>query len=96
MPRKTLRIAATFRSRAEIAAQIVPALYAHVQMLGFSSDIAYGMARAVDLCHLKIQADYFDQRPMNMGEFCRGGEGGPLTIPLHRGAKKYYLQKGYL
>ena len=93
--------------RGSVSPTWYPELDREIPTLGFSgwlffcnrdlpSDIAYGMAKAVYLSHLKIQAHCFDQRPMNMGGFCRGGEGGPLTIPLHRGAKKYYLQKGYL
>src|SRR5436189_52753 len=52
-----------------------------------TSEIAYNMAKAVDLCHLQIPADHFDKRPMTMLEFCRGGEAGQLNIPLHPGAK---------
>lgn len=60
------------------------------------AEIAYHMARAVDLCYKQIPVDHFDKRPMTMREFCRGGEAGQLNIPLHRGAKKYFRQKGYL
>jgi TRAP-type uncharacterized transport system substrate-binding protein len=58
--------------------------------------VAYQMARAVDLCYKQIPVDHFDQRPMTMREFCRGGEAGQLNIPLHPGAKKYFREKGYL
>ena len=60
------------------------------------NQIAYSTAKAIDLCHEEIPVDHLDRRPMTMEEFCRGGEGGPLTIPLHPGAKKYYKEKGYL
>ncbi len=60
------------------------------------SQLAYGMARSVDLCHKQIPVDHFDKRPMTMREFCRGGQAGQLNIPLHPGAKKYYREKGYL
>jgi len=60
------------------------------------SEIAYGMAKSVDLCHKRIPVDHFDKRPMTMREFCRGGEAGQLNIPLHSGAKKYFREKGYL
>jgi TRAP-type uncharacterized transport system substrate-binding protein len=63
---------------------------------GLPSEIAYGMAKAVDLCHRQIPVDHFDQRPMTMREFSRGGEAGQLNIPLHPGAKKYFREKGYL
>jgi TRAP-type uncharacterized transport system substrate-binding protein len=60
------------------------------------SQIAYDMAKSVDLCHKQIPVDHFDKRPMSMREFCRGGEAGQLNIPLHPGAKKYFREKGYL
>lgn len=61
-----------------------------------STALAYQMARAIDLCHERIPVDHFDCTTMTMEEFCRGGEGGAVTIPLHPGAKKYYREKGYL
>lgn len=60
------------------------------------ASIAYGMARAIDRCRDTIEADHLDGRAMTMADFCRGSDGGPLTIPLHPGAKKYYREKGYL
>jgi TRAP-type uncharacterized transport system substrate-binding protein len=60
------------------------------------SQIAYDMAKSVDLCHKQIPVDHFDKRPMTIREFCRGGEAGQLNIPLHPGAKKYFREKGYL
>ena len=60
------------------------------------SEIAYNMAKAVDLCHKQIPVDHFDKRPMTMEEFCGGGDAGQLNIPLHRGAKKYFRERGYL
>ena len=58
--------------------------------------IAYDMAKSVDLCHKQIPVDHFDKRPMTMREFCRGGEAGQLNIPLHPGAKKYFRERGFL
>ena len=60
------------------------------------ANIAYAMAKAVDLCHKQIPVDHFDKRPMTIREFCRGGEAGQLNIPLHPGAKKYFREKGYV
>jgi TRAP-type uncharacterized transport system substrate-binding protein len=31
-----------------------------------------------------------------MSSFCRSTEEGPLDIPLHPGAERYYREKGYL
>jgi TRAP-type uncharacterized transport system substrate-binding protein len=60
------------------------------------AEIAYDMAKAVDLCCTEIPVDHFDKRPMTMDEFCRGGEAGQLTIPLHPGAKRYFREQRYL
>jgi TRAP-type uncharacterized transport system substrate-binding protein len=60
------------------------------------AQIAYDMARAVDLCHREIPVDHFDKRPMDMHEFCSGGEAGQLNVPLHPGSKRYYRERGYL
>ena len=57
---------------------------------------AYQMAMAIDRCHERIAADHLNRKTMTIQEFCRGSEGGPLTIPLHPGANKYYREKGYL
>ena len=93
--------------RATLTRQHYPEMEQDIQTLDFSgwtffchadltSEIAYNMAKAVDLCHLQIPADHFDKRPMTMLEFCRGGEAGQLNIPLHPGAKKYFRERGYL
>ncbi|HWP57623.1 MAG TPA: TAXI family TRAP transporter solute-binding subunit [Candidatus Acidoferrales bacterium] len=58
--------------------------------------LAYQVAAAVDRAHERLPSDHFDGRPMTMREFCRGGDGGPLTIPLHPGAKKYFAEKAWL
>ncbi len=60
------------------------------------AEIAYSMARAVDLSHQHIPVAHFDKRPLTIHEFCRGGEAGQLNIPLHPGAKEYFREKGYL
>jgi TRAP-type uncharacterized transport system substrate-binding protein len=84
-----------------------PALERDIQTIDFSgwtyfchadlpSQIAYNMAKAIDLCHKQIPVDHFDKRPMTMSEFGQGGEAGQLNIPLHPGAKKYFREKGYL
>ena len=70
---------------------------------GFSNPA--GLARVHDLSDGRgyryapsslIPVDHLDRKTMTMEEFCRGGDGGPLTIPLHPGAKRYYQEKGYL
>lgn len=101
------RIAQLGFTCAPVTQQSYPQLDAPIMTVDFSGwpllcrsdlpvDTAYEMATAIDLCHPRITVDHFDRRPMTMEEFCRGGDGGPLSIPLHPGAKKYYREKGYL
>lgn len=94
-------------SRAQVTPMNYPELDHPVMTLDFSgwllfclgelpSPIAYGMAQAIDLVHQQIPVDHFDRKRMTIIEFCQGGEGGSLTIPLHPGAKKYFRQKDYI
>ena len=59
-----------------------------------SNDLAYAVCQAIDERQSVIPVD--DDKPLDMKVICRGTESAPLDIPLHRGAKKYYEEKGYL
>ncbi len=37
-----------------------------------------------------------DAHRLNIPEVCRDTDAGPLGIPLHPGAKKFYEEKGFL
>lgn len=58
------------------------------------NDVAYSICEAIDAKKNVIIVD--DVKPLNMRKICRDTESGPLRIPLHPGAKRFYLQKGYL
>jgi len=59
-----------------------------------NNDIAYSICEAIDAKKSVITID--DKEPLNMKNLCRNTEAGPLQIPLHPGARKFYRQKGYL
>jgi TRAP-type uncharacterized transport system substrate-binding protein len=59
-----------------------------------SNETAYSICQAIDLRQRVITVD--DIAPLDMTRLCRSTEAGPLEIPLHSGAKKYYKEKGYL
>jgi TRAP-type uncharacterized transport system substrate-binding protein len=93
--------------RATITPEHYPQLAQTIETVDFSGwlffchrdlpgSLAYHVAAAVDKAHEHLPADHFDGRPMTMQEFCYGGEGGPLCIALHPGAKKYFREKGWL
>jgi TRAP-type uncharacterized transport system substrate-binding protein len=93
--------------RATLAAEHYPQLDHTVETVDFSgwlffchrdlpNSLAYHVAAAVDKAHEHFPSDHFDGRPMTMQEFCYGGEGGPLCISLHPGAKKYFKEKGWI
>jgi TRAP-type uncharacterized transport system substrate-binding protein len=58
--------------------------------------LAYELARKIDEDHERIPVDHADGRAMTPEEFCRGGEAGPLVVPLHPGARRYYRERKYL
>lgn len=57
-------------------------------------DMAYAICAAMDARRKTIPVD--DKRPLNMRTICRDTEAGPIGIPFHPGAKRYYEEKGYL
>ena len=61
---------------------------------GFPEELAYQFAAALDRIREDIPYDS-DQIPPT-SSLCRDTEEGPLDIPLHPGAERYYREKGYL
>lgn len=68
-------------------------LFCHADLPNF---LAYEITAKVEEASHSFSVDHFDGRPMTMQEFCNGSEAGPLAIPLHPGAKKYFKEKGHL
>jgi TRAP-type uncharacterized transport system substrate-binding protein len=94
-------------ARAAVTREHYPELDQEIETLDFSgwlffchrdlpSSLAYAIAAKVDGARDRIPVDHFDGRQMTTQEFCQGGEAGPLCIPLHPGAKRYFEEKGYL
>jgi TRAP-type uncharacterized transport system substrate-binding protein len=59
-----------------------------------ADNIAYSICEAIDAKQSVISVD--DDDPLNMRKLCRSTDAGPLQIPLHPGALRYYKDKGYL
>jgi TRAP-type uncharacterized transport system substrate-binding protein len=94
-------------ARASITPQHYPEVRQMIDTVDFSgwllfchrdlpTSAAYEIAAKVDKARYKIAVDHFDGREMTLQEFCHGGEAGPLCIPLHPGAKRYFKEKGHL
>jgi TRAP-type uncharacterized transport system substrate-binding protein len=60
----------------------------------FPDELAYQFVAALEKIREKIPYDAAAVPPMS--SFCRGTEEGPLDIPLHPGAERYYRERGYL
>jgi len=58
-------------------------------------NIAYAMAKAVDLCHKQIPVDHFNKRPMTIREFCVR-EAGQLTSRSIPGQKNISARRDML
>lgn len=57
-------------------------------------ELAYQFVAVLDRVHEEIPYDATQVPPMS--SLCRNTEAGPLGIPLHPGAERYYREKGYL
>ncbi len=59
----------------------------------FPDDLAYAVVKAIAARKdtMPVDGDRFD-----MSRICRDTEEGPMCIPLHPGAERYYREAGYL
>lgn len=60
----------------------------------FPDELAYHFVAALEKIRGEIPYDAAVVPPMS--SFCRSTEAGPLDIPLHPGAERYYREHGYL
>jgi TRAP-type uncharacterized transport system substrate-binding protein len=56
-------------------------------------EIAYGVVQAIDQRKKTMPVD---AEALDLTRICRDTEEGPLCVPLHPGAEKYYKEQGYL
>jgi uncharacterized protein len=61
---------------------------------GFPEELAYHFAAVLD--RIREEIPYDSDRIPPTSSLCRDTEAGPLDIPLHPGAERYYREQGYL
>jgi TRAP-type uncharacterized transport system substrate-binding protein len=82
-----------------------PALPADVPTIDFSGwpmivradmprDVAHALCEAIEARKALMPTDNF--KPLDMAQLCANDEEAPFDVPLHPGAKRFYLEKGYL
>ncbi len=59
-----------------------------------ANEIAYALCEAIALRRKVIPTDNF--KPLSMSQLCANDDEAPYDVPLHRGAKRFYQQRGYL
>jgi TRAP-type uncharacterized transport system substrate-binding protein len=59
-----------------------------------SDDLIYGFCRALDA--RKANVAWQQEGPLPLADMCRDTVAGPLRIPLHRAAERYWREAGYL
>jgi TRAP-type uncharacterized transport system substrate-binding protein len=60
----------------------------------FPEELAYHIAKVLE--KIREEIPYDAAETPSMKSLCTNTEAGPLDFPLHRGAKRYYRDKGYL
>jgi TRAP-type uncharacterized transport system substrate-binding protein len=57
-------------------------------------DVAYALCEAIEMRKALMPTDNF--KPLNMAQLCANDQEAPYDVPLHPGAQRFYLEKGYL
>ncbi|HSF58563.1 MAG TPA: TAXI family TRAP transporter solute-binding subunit [Candidatus Binatia bacterium] len=57
-------------------------------------DVAHALCEAIEARRALMPTDNF--RPLDMAQLCANDQEAPYDVPLHPGAKRFYLEKGYL
>ncbi len=55
--------------------------------------VAYALCEAIESRKALMPTDNF--KPLDMAQLCANDEEAPYDVPLHPGAKRFYLEKGY-
>jgi TRAP-type uncharacterized transport system substrate-binding protein len=82
-----------------------PALPADVPTVDFSGwpmvvhadmaeEVAYALCEAIEARKALMPTDNF--KPLDIAQLCANDDEAPYDVPLHRGAKRFYQERGYL
>lgn len=98
MERLGFRRSTMFRERFPDLPADVPALdysgwpiYTHA---GVPENLVYTFCQSLDA--RKATIAWQEQRPLPLDQMCRDTPDGPLDVPLHPGAERYWREAGYL
>lgn len=57
-------------------------------------DVAYALCESIGRCQEVIPTDNY--KPLDMAQLCANDEEAPYDVPLHRGARRFYRERGFL
>jgi len=57
-------------------------------------DVAYALCESIERRKEAIPTDNYE--PLDMARLCANDEETPCDVPLHRGAPRFYHERGYL
>jgi TRAP-type uncharacterized transport system substrate-binding protein len=59
-----------------------------------ADDVAYALCESIGQRREVIPTDNY--KPLDMAQLCANDEEAPYDVPLHRGARRFYRERGYL
>jgi TRAP-type uncharacterized transport system substrate-binding protein len=59
-----------------------------------AEEVAYAICEAIEARKALMPTDNF--KPLDIAQLCANDDEAPFDVPLHRGAKRFYRERGYL
>lgn len=92
--RPTIMSKSRFQGMAEDITTIDFSGWPMIVRADMKDDVAYAICEAIERRKDVIPTDNY--KPLDMAQLCTNDEEAPYDVPLHKGAERFYRERGYL